>query len=51
MYCTGLESNILPEIPHLVGETEESPLCLSKQFTIEVCRGLETIFTRTLISA
>jgi len=51
MYCTGLESNMLPAVPHLVVETGESPLCLFKQCTIEVRRGVETISTRTLISA
>ena len=35
MYCTGLESNMLPAVP---------------QCTIEVRSGVETISTRTLIS-
>jgi len=51
MYCTGLESNLLPAVPHLVDETEESPLCLFKQCTIEVRSGVETVSTHTLISA
>jgi hypothetical protein len=50
MCCTDLESNMLRAVPHFVDVADDSSLCLFKQCTVEVRRGVETISTRTLIS-
>jgi hypothetical protein len=49
-YCTGLKSNMLRAEPYFVDVKDESSLCLFKQCTVEVRRGVETVSTRTLIS-